>query len=1150
MFFAFTHLQLEIPQAKPTTKLGPEPGLRAGGDSSGDQASCHRGGSSSNGSSQGTSNGRRGEEDQRLVTSDEAHARYCLDPKRCARCRAIRRWSQWQRSLAFTHNGHKYTTLKAVPPGSPGTWALGCVACKAAQGKGSSNWAKFQVRTAICENLKLHASTKGHQLAVETLKGQAGNWGTWPLHDQPDLLPEDAVLSTARKQTSVCGPWVPAPEEFLDAVASFSGGKGARQTQAGSCSTTRPLKRTRAKIQAEIELDQKACHAPDAQAVLRKKRFCAAEALRDSWREKFVDGAVASMCHDKRNTELVILANVVHPKFLEPTGMLLGAEYAPRGASGDIRHSMNTAIRRFCTVDSDAPGTGYIGKHDPELEKRVRSAFKGAYADGCAADQKAVASMLGGDLPVCKDTARDGAHSLRSCLKRPSRRMGPQAQAKLDALVFGKESAIRMIDNSSVHKDTWQKNGRSVECPLGEQRSNFGIAPQRFDSEAKPLADVSFMTGRFLQTCADIATARRGKRDGALMAKNLRATDEASLVLVACLGEAINAGLQLTRSIFDQFRLLSERQHEAITEFLESMDALFGGKGSAWSKSRCQGLLVSHVYDFLKQPRILSFAGEQKVLGGIAVQDKPEIMKFVKYEMANWLAALHACIAAEFPEWQTSQNFRIFRLPPPGSLTGAVAKACIERLCRVLGADLRQAFEEYALVQPLAARRFEALNDEVAAWRSAVEGLEARHRKGCAAGKPRLNALRLLLAAWIALVFSSCGVEHVFTHSARLFGRLRVRLRMEKRRDELALSARAVSRPSDQVLGRKSCDVWTRCYPEARCRLMVRSDRGREKGEVKGKTTARSLRTASQAAVRRALAYKRDNAISDTGFRATSSAAKAEVKLQTMRLAKRTAAARARGHLARSDLSNKAIRKSLCLANAATNQKALVAPETKPAALPPRAGSAPLTRGRLPALVTQRLRKPQKTLYVDPALASGSAAPGQTGSLRITKQCLDADMIMCDMSNHGPRHLQLTAWLVGAKLVGANFFEPHLDGRPKPACIQFASAVGIRRLWVYFTPGAVQSRSTTIRLVREAADKPWSRWTVIQSEEALRRSLRARPTQCFAIYSAEGYAKLENPPRHAISWKMFLLGLQRPFQINGGLRKTTSNAATAAAVVG
>ena len=112
---------------------------------------------------------------------------------------------------------------------------------------------------------------------------------------------------------------------------------------------------------------------------------------------------------------------------------------------------------------------GICGKHDKQLEQKVRRAIRAAVADGSPADQAALKKMAGADLPQCKEVSRDKAHSLRSCLRRPCARMGPEAQAVFAALVDGPESAVRIIDNSDAHRDTWQRQGSlwwNVRCKV------------------------------------------------------------------------------------------------------------------------------------------------------------------------------------------------------------------------------------------------------------------------------------------------------------------------------------------------------------------------------------------------------------------------------------------------------------------------------------------------------------------------------------------------------------------------------------------------------------------------------------------------------------------------------------------------------------
>lgn len=166
----------------------------------------------------------------------------------------------------------------------------------------------------------------------------------------------------------------------------------------------------------------------------------------------------------------------------------------------------------------------------------MRQAIRGCYADGCPAGQAALKSMCGspGDLPACRDRARDKAHSLRGCLRRPCTRMSPEAQSIMSAIFHGKRSAVKMIDCSDAFKEMWQEAGRQAECPLQSKRSNLGYAPQRFESEAKPMASVALMPARFLTTCVQIANDRASREEGKTMRQHLRWIDERALMLIAC----------------------------------------------------------------------------------------------------------------------------------------------------------------------------------------------------------------------------------------------------------------------------------------------------------------------------------------------------------------------------------------------------------------------------------------------------------------------------------------------------------------------------------------------------------------------------------------------------------------------------------------
>ena len=102
--------------------------------------------------------------------------------------------------------------------------------------------------------------------------------------------------------------------------------------------------------------------------------------------------------------------------------------------------------------------------------------------------------------PKCKDRARDKAHSLRSSLRRPCLRMSSRAQSIMHAVLLGKKSAIKMIDSSDAFKQLWLGAGKVVPDPMPGRRCNIGFAPQRFESEARPLASIATMPERFLKT--------------------------------------------------------------------------------------------------------------------------------------------------------------------------------------------------------------------------------------------------------------------------------------------------------------------------------------------------------------------------------------------------------------------------------------------------------------------------------------------------------------------------------------------------------------------------------------------------------------------------------------------------------------------------
>jgi hypothetical protein len=155
----------------------------------------------------------------------------------------------------------------------------------------------------------------------------------------------------------------------------------------------------------------------------------------------------------------------------------------------------------------------------------------------------------------------------------------------------------------------------------------------------------------------------------------------------------------------------------------------------------------------------------------------------------------------------------------------------------------------------------------------------------------------------------------------------------------------------------------------------------------------------------------------------------------------------------------------------------------------------------------------------------------QTRLHEAVKHEMDADIILTDMSSKGPpfsRNLKLVGWLTGARMGGADLLQETLPGGVPPASIRYAPAVGIRRLWIFLSAGVVQSRSHAVKILKEAAQKPFSQWTVFANQRPKPAWVRKRPSQVYEVFTDEQFAAMDSEPKYAIAWSKFLLGLARP----------------------
>ncbi|CAK9029435.1 DNA (cytosine-5-)-methyltransferase [Durusdinium trenchii] len=532
-----------------------------------------------------------------------------------------------------------------------------------------------------------------------------------------------------------------------------------------------------------------------------------------------------------------------------------------------------------------------------------------------------------------------------------------------------------------------------------------GSAPQRFESEARPLACVAVMPARFLQE-------RCSKKEGQQMQNNMSWISSKALLLVGDLADAMNEGLHLMGCL-DQARLDSEKLYSQVQEFQRILEALFGANGAAWSASRCRGLLISHVYECLEQPRVLDMPRSRRVIGGVCFATDSADLQWVKSEVGSWIAAVLSGLKAEFPSWETSQNFAAFNVEQEFAKAVDWSKMikCVKRLSRQFKVDEDEAVTQFKTAWPLAVRFRQAAVDQRTghSWKMAIESLESRHRRGSAAGFKDLRALRLLVARWQSLTFSTCGVEHLFSQSERLFPARRSKLCVSKRRSELALIFGQM--PMD-ALAVRAAEVWKEVYPASPQRLLVRSDKGLKPGPRKDHVSWASIHQKRRRAVGRILRKHAPNG--SVQFEANTHGAKAEIQLQEHQLAAKTLEAKTSGHLLEKDLKDPSIKRSLKLVRRTLSKQKAVsnAPKTIKLKAPSRPEATPLAHGPLRGAALKRARPPCARFYVD-ASANRLDRRLLVVGLEETQDVLQSDLVVCATGSKASTRAQIACWLTG-----------------------------------------------------------------------------------------------------------------------------------------
>ena len=767
-------------------------------------------------------------------------------------------------------------------------------------------------------------------------------------------------------------------------------------------------------------------------------------------------------------------------------------------------------------------------------------------------------------------------------------------QGFFNDLVFAKQSAVHIIQNSIPHRHLFEQQGQAVEREVDSTIRDLGFAPHRFESRLKPLVRICLLLDQFLTTCVSIAVSRAGKVEGNKMRDVLNQITPESLVMVALLADAVTEGLQFLRRV-DKEATHAETLFADVREYRLRLITLFGDHGCAYDAQRSVGTFVHVVRGALQRERALVFPG---ALGGAHViggQDlSAEVLQRCAGRMRDWVCMCLAALETEFPEWEIAQAFRVFDVSPKACLSAAMVAESIGRLAKKFAIDPTALKAQLEAVLPLARRRYHALGTSKAAMVAAIEDFAERVRVADCMLRA-LKDLRRVVCVWLTATFSTTGVEHMFVGAANVLRKRRGPLERARRHDELTVLRYAqvhgwqpllnawpdsggslhapqgggmAPPPAGKAGGRESMswgraaqNVWRRCYPRSRLRLMVRRDAGGRRAKRRvarteaGFLQARRMAVDGKVGVGAVAGGAAPPPPEVSSLTPSSASAQKEVLLQKARRVRkiceevgqssfpanddvaldeaRRAVRLASGRLARGLDSAQAKKGAMVPLRKIIERLRVHASAAAPAQTSGNAGRrhgpassaprpdipiVPLTIGHLPKVAVRACTKVARRVFVHPGISMGH---GEMQELRrkdlvVSTAALDSDIFLVERLSGVDHDVLLSVFLVGGKLVTRNF----LNRQARPATLQFVPAPFVRRLWLTFSAQLREARPRQVKMVEVAARRPGSAWTVVSESDWAQWHRSPKRNQCFAVYTSAEIRSMTPAHHGAIAWSL------------------------------
>ena len=266
--------------------------------------------------------------------------------------------------------------------------------------------------------------------------------------------------------------------------------------------------------------------------------------------------------------------------------------------------------------------------------------------------------------------------------------------------VVAKRSICHLIQHSDVFRARFQRNIRlqKYNPTTTDYIKSLSSAKHRFNSHAKPFGRGVIFYDAHLQTAQNITDERKGAQESKDASAFLDIVDEESSFQFACLAEAGDENMMLTRVIEDEVHDKSQLAPE-VCRFLQRIHTLF---------VQCQclkGGYVEHMMNVLSKERIIySLDGAPRKLGGQGALTTV-VIKRCMMRMINWVKLAEEVVRVEFANFDLLMAFDLFQIddkPKSDVLQGRGFDESVARVCHILKLDKARFISQFEDHLPMA----------------------------------------------------------------------------------------------------------------------------------------------------------------------------------------------------------------------------------------------------------------------------------------------------------------------------------------------------------------------------------------------------------------------------------------------------------------